>query len=192
MNSRPALSSLVSLSAIIQDYVSNFRDPAKRELQYFKIQRTLPDAIREAALSRLPSGKRHPHQRRIPGAILLAAEHRLQHADKRLLAAKDFDELFNIVQDEIGGIRGIGELAVYDIAHRIGAFLQKEPEIVYVHAGVREGAKALGIAGNRIMRSQLPRELQVLPAAQVEDILCIYKRHFKGLARFSPRSKCYG
>jgi hypothetical protein len=39
---------------------------------------SLEDAVREAALSRLPSGKRHPHQRRIPLRVLHMAERRLQ------------------------------------------------------------------------------------------------------------------
>ena len=38
----------------------------------------------------------------------------------------------------------IGELAVYDTALRIGARFGLEPEKVYVHAGTRDGAHALG------------------------------------------------
>jgi hypothetical protein len=39
------------------------------------------------------------------------------------------------------------EEVVYDIAHRIGAYLRREPEAVYLHAGTREGARALNLGG---------------------------------------------
>jgi hypothetical protein len=60
---------------------------------------------------------------------------RVQVASGKLKKAKSFAELHHIVAKEIGPIRGIGDLAVYDIAHRIGAYLGREPEAVYLHAG---------------------------------------------------------
>ena len=48
----------------------------------------------------------------------------------------------------------LGELTVYDVAHRIGAYLQLEPDVVYLHRGTRIGARYLGLrlavhVGNR-------------------------------------------
>jgi hypothetical protein len=74
-------------------------------------------------------------------------------------------------------IPGIGELTVYDTALRIGAHFGLEPERVYVHAGTREGARALGFENRRttIDMNELPEPLQRLSAREAEDMLCIYK-----------------
>jgi hypothetical protein len=63
-------------------------------------------------------------------------------------------------------IPGIGELAVYDTALRIGARLGLEPAKVYLHAGTRAGAKALGLAygGRTIELAELPADYGPLPA----------------------------
>jgi hypothetical protein len=37
--------------------------------------------------------------------------------------ARSFDELHGVIATAIGDIHRIGPLAIYDIAHRIGAFL---------------------------------------------------------------------
>lgn len=58
------------LTAIVKDYISQHREKARCEVRYYMIQRSLEDAIRKATLSRLRSGKRHPHQRRIPLRVL--------------------------------------------------------------------------------------------------------------------------
>ena len=94
----------------------------------------------------LKSGKRHDHQRRIPKRLLEQVETKLQAIRRKLSNATDFDVLHRLVEQEIGGIRGIGALMVYDISHRIGAYFGKAPERVYLHAGVRVGAPALGQA----------------------------------------------
>ena len=146
---------------IVRDYSSRHRERARRELRYYAIQRSLENAIREATLSRLPSGKRHPHQRRIPSHVLQSAERRLQAIAGQLQAAESFAELHDLIERRIKPIRGIGDLAVYDIAHRIGA--------------TREGARALNLGGRTIEVRELPARLRQLSAAEIEDCLCIYK-----------------
>jgi hypothetical protein len=74
----------MNLVAIIRGYTSRHRERARREMSHYIIQRSLKEAIREAALSRLPIGKRHPHQRRIPQYVLQAAERRLHAIAERL------------------------------------------------------------------------------------------------------------
>jgi hypothetical protein len=86
--------------------------------------------------------------------------------------------LFELVREIIGPIPGIGELTVYDTAVRIGARFQLEPDRVYLHAGTRDGAKALlDVDGPReaIERDELPAQLRVLSPREIEDLLCIYK-----------------
>jgi hypothetical protein len=179
------------LTAIVKDYASRYREKAHREVRYYTIQRSLEDVIREAALSRLPSGKRHPHQRRIPLHVLQAAERRLQAIAGQLRTAKSFAELHDLIDREIKPVRGIGDLAVYDIAHRIGAYLRHAPEAVYLHAGTREGARALNLTSKTIGLSQLPAGLRKLSAAEIEDCLCIYKDALHGRdLRIGARTLC--
>jgi hypothetical protein len=181
----------MNFAAIVKDYTSRHRENARREVRYYMIQRSLADAIRQAALSRLPSGKRHPHQRRIPLHVLQAAERRLQAIAAQLQASTSFAELHGLIERQIKPIRGIGDLAIYDIAHRIGAYLRHAPEAVYLHAGTREGAHALNFAGKTIDVRELPPGLRKLSAAEIEDCLCIYKDALHGrVLRIGTRTLC--
>jgi hypothetical protein len=147
--------------------------------------RSLAGAIRKAALSklpgdkRLPDGKRHPHQRRIPG-------HALQHAadvlTANLRAAATFHDLHEAVRTTIGHLHHIGELAVYDLTDRIGAYLGLEPDRVYLHAAAREGARALGIRGTAVPKSAFPRAFRQLSPGEIETCICIYKDDLRRLA----------
>jgi hypothetical protein len=168
------------LGAIAAEYEKRHRHHAERELAYFRILRTDEDAISRAALARLPSGKRHPHQYRVPLAALEESRRRLLDHLPALRQAKSFDELFDIVAATIGSIPGVGELTVYDTALRIGARFRLEPTKVYLHAGTREGAKALGLDRGRatVELAELPAELGTLTAREAEDLLCIYKAEF--------------
>jgi hypothetical protein len=95
----------------------------------------------------------------------------------------DFAALHRLVNEEIGSIKGIGRLTVYDIAHRIGAFFGKAPECVYLHAGVRVGARALGIGGDSFDPKMLPNPFARLAPSEIEDCLCIYKGELLSGAR---------
>ncbi len=64
-----------------------------------------------------------------------------------------FAELHGLVEREIGSMRGIGALTVYDVAHRIGAFLGKPPGLVYLHAGTRERFRSRPQRGDASFRS---------------------------------------
>jgi hypothetical protein len=163
-----------TLETIVNAYVRDCRERARTEMRFFKMQKSLAAAIRMAALGLLPSSKRHPHQRRIPRAILEEAELRLQTATDKLTLVADFAELHSLVKSEIGSMYGIGELMVYDIAHRLGAYLDKEPTLIYLHAGTRVGARLLGFRGRTIRPNQLAPAFSGLTPAEIEDCLCIY------------------
>jgi len=75
----------MTLDEIVNDYIREHRDNARKEMRFFEVQRRPSEAIRSAALCELPSGKRRPHQRRIPTALLEQGEARLQ-ATRRSLA----------------------------------------------------------------------------------------------------------
>ena len=166
-----------TVEAAVDDYVKRHRRRAKRELEEFTALRTDQEAVSRAALAELPNGKRHPHQRRIPRVALEASERRLLVNLPQLRRARTFDELFDLVEALIAPIPNIGELTVYDTALRIGARLGLEPDKVYVHAGTRDGARALGldVEGRAIEMSELPKSMQRLSAREAEDFLCGFK-----------------
>src|ERR1700736_773729 len=148
---RPEPGSMDSYSAIVDAYIRDSRDGAQRERQFFK-GCSLQRAIEFAALCKLPGGKRHPHQYRIPRDVLAEAESNLQEAAAEIRGCRKFAYLHELVWREIGSIAGIGRLTVYDVATRIGAHLDLDPERVYLHAGTAAGAKALGIEAAETVR----------------------------------------
>ena len=168
------------LAQIVDHYIKNHRKNAEKELQWFKIQKTLKDAVENAGLAKRPSGKRFDHQRRIPQKVLIEAKNRLISNLKRIKEAKNFDELYNEIYSLISDINGIGLLYIYDTALRIGAYLGLEPNKVYLHAGTLQGARNLGISTkNKIIAVHyFPKELQRLKPREIEDCLCIYKEKF--------------
>jgi len=154
-------------------------------MQFYEKQRSASSAIQKAALCVRPDGKRHAHQCRTPKAVLHEVGIRLQSVERGLKSAADFSDLHGLVEREIGGIRGVGALTVYDIAQRLGAYFGKSPTLVYLHAGTRDGAAVFGIKGHSFLPVRLPRAFSRLTAAEIEDCLCIYKRQLLG-ARNTP------
>lgn len=165
----------MNLDACVADYIGRFRAVASQETAYYKMQPSLAHAVKVASTCKREDGKRHSHQRRIPASVLLEAERRLLTHIGSLETATDFCELHDSVDRLIRPIRGVGELTVYDIACRIGVFLNLEPTKVYVHAGTRVGAAELGLYGKQIEKNDLPAAFAPLSAAEIEDLLCIYK-----------------
>jgi hypothetical protein len=182
----------MTLHEIVNDYIRTQRPYTGEEMMDFANEPSPSAAIRRAALCETKDGKRHAHQRRIPRALLEHVEAKLQTIRRKFYKAADFAALHGLVEEEIGSIRGIGALAVYDIAHRIGAHFGKAPERVYLHAGVRVGARALGISGDSFDPKILPKPFARLAPSEIEDCLCIYKDDLTGGARdnFRRRSDC--
>lgn len=173
---------LNSFEEVVHCYISHHRLRAEDELKYFKLQPSLQETIEMAALAKLPSGKKHPHQHRIPQSALEKARDRLLGVD--LKECSNFTELIGIVDATIRPIKGIGELAVYDTTLRIGAYLNMEPDVIYLHRGTRDGTNAIGLNGKQhtIRVNELPFPFQKLSPREIEDCLCIYKNNFKGFA----------
>ena len=157
---------------------------------------TLTEAIRRACLSMIPGRTRlirHGHQCRLPGALLSEATTAVLSMEGDIAAAEDFDTLHSIVRLACSSVQGAGPLYCYDVAHRIGLHVGLAPDVIYLHTGTREGAKALGINVSRrdhITLSDLPKPLQVLSAAEAEDVLCVYKSWFGSAMEQPIRSRC--
>jgi len=163
--------------AIIRTYTTQIRPRATGELNWFRQQPTLREAIRLAALAKNRNGKRYSHQRRLSKTVLEQARDILLENEKAIEACQDFDDLFTLLEQLLASIKGLGELYTYDTALRIGTKIGLLPRRVYLHAGTRVGAKALGFDGKEkaIEVSQLPDWLHQLEPHEIEDVLCIFK-----------------
>lgn len=176
---------LGSLTDIVNDYIQSCRAWAKEELRFYSSQPSLHKAIEVSALARTAEGIRHGHQRRIPKNALEKWASILRKNAGKIGACRTFEQLIALLESLSIPISGIGPLAVYDTSQRISVFLGVRPKLVYLHAGTREGAKALGLdsAGPCIRADELPVALHSLEPYEVEDCLCIYKKEILALRR---------
>lgn len=174
----------VDLEVIVRIYIRDIRPRAQSELDWFKEQPTLWDAIENAALAKNSKGKRYSHQCRLSQDALNEAHRRLRRHYKEIEGTKSFNELHSVVEELVGPIPGIGELYIYDTSLRIGSKLSLLPDKVYIHRGTRDGARnLLGIQG----RNATSLEVAAWPQAfrdqlephEMEDVLCIFKDEFK-------------
>ena len=165
-------------AGLVEAYICNYRGEADRDLSFFRQCSSLRRTIHFAALSKLPNGKRHPHQYRLPVTVLAEGERNLQACAAEIEGCLSFEALHGIVERELLCIHGIGVLTVYDVATRIGAYLGREPERVYLHAGTAAGARAIGLEHRRrsLDPGELPAPFQRLRPREIEDCLCLYKR----------------
>jgi hypothetical protein len=160
---------------VVRDYRDHYQENSCEEHGFYATQNSLQRVVELAGLAKTVDEKRHPHQRRLSADALRRGQSKLVRC--KFNACQSFDELIKMVKDAIGDVDGIGALMVYDTACRIGAFLRLEPERIYLHAGTRNGANAIGLGhGHDFLElDELPIEFHSLRAAEIEDCLCIYK-----------------
>ena len=178
MKKRTSHTAHTNLKAIVRAYVHRIRPRAQAELDWFSRQPSLTAAIEKAALAVNSGGKRYSHQRRLKKVALVKALRNLLNESEAMGHARDFDALFKIIRTAVKPTPGIGELYVYDTSLRIGAKLNLFPTRVYLHAGTRLGARALGlnVRDPTLTASALPREFHLLEPHELEDVLCIFKK----------------
>ena len=172
----------------VSDYIAHHRNDAIKELQFYRDTPTLGQVVTRAAHACTAGGGKHPHQWRIPRDALREFATRLSGSKRAIRKATSFDELHEIVREVGEPIYMIGELTIYDTAHRIGCKLGLPPTRVYLHSGTQSGAVALGFHRNRasISVKELPKPFAVLEPYEIEDCLCIFKgllsgeRHISG------------
>jgi hypothetical protein len=174
-----------TIDMIVDDYRKGEAD-RDREAEWWAADGfPFDEVLDRVGRARTRSGLRHGHQRRLSQSAILGSVERLNALSGPLQAAKDFHEVFTLIEAAFKPVRGAGELAVYDAANRICERLgHVSPHIVYLHAGARIGARRLlgGRLANGdawgIFRHQLPEGLWDFSTHEVEDILCIYKDDF--------------
>jgi hypothetical protein len=172
-----------SLEELVRRFLSKRGSAIDESVALVKRQPTLRAAVVTAVLACHPDMKKHSHQFRIPMSRMRATLRSVLKHTKEIAAAKNFDQLHEIVRR--CRTFGYGELAVYDAAHRIGAYRRITPTIIYLHRGTRDGARSLGldVSSGVARMHELPRALRRLTAAQAEDFLCMYKRALKRLEK---------
>lgn len=162
---------------IVEHYRRVYLPKLKAEADYYGDPNQAPDAaVRRACLS-VRDDALHDHQHRIGHKRMAAAAEFMEPHAGALTSAADFAELHDRVAALGAEVDRVGELAVYDIAQRIGWYRDIEPREIYLHCGTRDGAKALvpQLRGKTMAVDRLPPELHGLTPAQLEDVLCIYK-----------------
>jgi|SRR6266852_686247 len=166
---------------LIRHYKATKRQKLKEELEWFAQHTTLESAISDAAMSIDQKGKRFRHQHRIKKKVLVSARETLLGIAPKLAGCRSFEELYMAIESALQSVDGVGKLYVYDVALRIGAKIGDKagllPRKVFLHAGTRRVAKALGLNGQLswLEMDSLPEWLRELQPYEVEDFLCIYK-----------------
>lgn len=175
------------LNTLVKDYIRRFGGCRAADRQRWEEMPDLASAIHHAALARTADGKCEHHQRRIGLKRLMPFERALQERRRAIAVCRSFDALLRLIDE--ARTAGVGDLAVYDTAVRIGRYLGLAPQRVYLHAGTRAGAKALGLDTSRgvLERDELPVPLRRLACDAAEDFLCIYKDELRGGAGATGR-----
>jgi hypothetical protein len=170
------------LERIIKHYKLKSRKPIDSHILFCKAQKTLKDAIEVAAKSIDENNKIHFHQRRVEKSELNRLAESLLLQEDEIKSAKDFDEIYSIVNDTKNEY--ITEITVYDVAQRIGAYMNIFPDKIYLQSGTRTGAEnLLGHLGDKkyLFREDLPSPFQRPDATleDIEDMLFQYKDEFE-------------
>ena len=162
---------------LLQHYGDYGRKFTRAERLWFAQQPSLDQAIDAAARAVDSRGKRYRHQSRIRLTAIAQAKVALLQAKQQIAACTNFDELFNAVGSALRGIEWLGELYYYDTALRLGFYRGITPTKVYLHAGARDGARALGLDHKAafIAIGSVPKQLRHLKPYEIEDFFCIYK-----------------
>ena len=165
---------------ILEDYDRRHCCNEEQEIAWFQKQPSLRAAIEAAARAIDGRGRRYSHQYRIRRESIRHATAALLAAKAHIARANSFDALHALIASQLREVSGIGELYLYDTAFRVGAYRRLLPTRVYLHAGTRDGARALNVDYRRpaLEMSEVPAELRHRQPHEVEDILCIFKDRF--------------
>ena len=172
------------LESMVAEYLRTPQGDAA-EARFFRHMPSLDLAIHYAALAIWKDGRSFRHQNPIVTTARSKAKLALTRVSTRIHACTSFHALHSILCEVLNPIRGLGPLYIYDCASRLGYYLKLSPEYIYLHAGTRHGAKALGLDHRRdyLAKQDVPLPLRVLAAAQIESFLCIYRGAFTAIRR---------
>lgn len=161
------------LDDLIKDFVNKHRQIIKDDLANY-------EDIQSSATAIGKNKKKHEHQYRIKPSILEDFSKKINEKTDDFKQAESFEKIYSIVDS--CRIYGIGPLAVYDTAVRIGRIYNIEPEKVYLQRGAKWGAQALGINKNRAEKRdfvKINKNFCKLKAHEIECFLCIYNKELR-------------
>lgn len=196
MRTRPARWPLDTLEACIRDFQWRREPGGGMDVKADDIPgmcaeaKDFDEAVWIAVASKRRNGKMHSHQTKVGIDARREFGYRIItefNAEGRLTTPKTFARF----HDTLWEIRpeGIGPLTTYDVATRIGAYLELEPVEIYLHTGARAGWNAmvgdqpLIVVGDRVPPGLWPAPLRQLTADQAEDFLCTYRDTLAGIRR---------
>lgn len=177
-----------SLEKLVNCYWQNHQQLAVESTWYAGLD-SLQLAVHEAALALADENVDLDHvPDRIPLTELAIAKQQLLEAVPIMEKLRDFDALYGEVKRCLEGLPNIGAELIFVTALRIGMQSGLEPQRIYLHADVRDGAAhlvAIDETSNNLERSQLPGIFQHpdLPAAVVQGCLAVCRYQLKWLKR---------
>lgn len=185
---RPQMLAPQAWNELLADYEAEHAPKERTQVNWFREQSSIGEAIQIAARAVDRNGRRFDHQRRIRKQAIDATMKVLLANSANIGHTRRFGELLELLEHLLSPINGIGELYCYDCAARIGAYLNISPDRVYLHAGTRKGARVLGLAYQRrsLEVTEMPEALQSRSPRELENILCIYASDFTNLAQARP------
>lgn len=170
-----------NISDLIQCYINKYINCYDNEDKWWGDRNiSWNEALKRAWSSRFKNGKIHSHQNRVSKKLDQGLKVTLNDK-KQPEDFKNFDEIYTWILSVTNSVVGLGETTAYDVARRLGVWLNLKPTSVYLHAGAAEGAKHLGIKEKIVELNKFPQELQKLDATHAENFLCIYQEKLKGL-----------
>lgn len=170
-----------TLLYFVKDYLKDNSDCYQSQKEWWG-DKTLnwDGALERAWISRFADGKMHPHQRRVSSK--LAQGLKVSREDAALPEHfETFEELYKWLEYVAYRVKGLGAMTTYDVAQRLGMWLDLSPNVVYLHAGTAEAAKKFGIEGKIAPLTAFPPEIQALGCTHAENFLCIYKSEIQEL-----------
>ena len=165
---------------IVNDYFVKVFPYQESYYTWFRESNGLRSAIEKAFRSEDQRGKVHGHQARVGRQRLaIAAGIALERFNALSESYFDnFDKIHQFVQSVGAEVPGFGSLAAYDVALRIAKYQRCDILDVHLHAGVTQGARAMGFNvkdGETLTVDQFPEPFNQLSADHLENLLCIYK-----------------
>ena len=180
-----------SLQKLVRMYQKSCGQNLQHQLEGFRKLPSIKEVINRAARAVDDQNKRYSHQRRLYSASLIEAERRMIFKLDSIESCLSFDALYSLLSDLFTPVYGLGPLYIYDTALRLGAKRHLHPTVVYLHAGTRTGARALGldVSSSFIKVANFPQPIQILAPQEIEDFLCIFKEHLAGCQATHVSSK---
>lgn len=189
----PPMSDMKTLDDLVEDFTWRF-PRARRDTVLLRCQAagSFKEAVWLATNSIDQRGKMHPHQVKVRKTS--RDEFAKIICSPGMRPETEGADSFNMLWQTLDEVKpwGIGELTVYDVATRVGGYLELEPDMLYLHTGVRGGWLALVARfsparvgywrGQSVVSPNVfPAPLLRLTVDEAEDFLCTYRDEFQGL-----------